>query len=231
MTYFQGKDVKVYITTEAHEDAVGVPLLIGICCTAGTYAACLYNAANLVIPMRPEDAWEAAGVVQATEITGVTGIDLGAERSFEDIDLFGQQQQEHIPYNKKYTCKITLKADDKINSVATATWGKLFDAASHGLRINNAGTNYTVNDGLIPLNETYSTKGDDPENAYIGGFRIYVKVGVGGTSPLWYVFYNSILKQKITLDIKTHSEELSFEGNKYSVDYATAPTVSANSTL
>lgn len=208
MAYLQGKDVKVYITTESQAGL----MCVNFEATTGTYSIAVYDAAKTVVRARTVPFV----ATTSTSVNGITGIDLGAERLFEDIDLFGQQQQEHIPYNKKYTCKITLKADDNINGIAGANWAQLADQASHCM--DGA---FGINLGLTPLNETYNVA----DTAYIGGYRVYVRVGTAtnGTDFLWYTFPIAILKHKITVDMKTHNEELSFEGNQYVVSYGTVP--------
>lgn len=208
MTWFMGRDVEFYFTTE--NSAYGIS-------ASGEDAASQIWIANdslisdfIVGPLKTDSAWDgsetdvtASFPIRGTQITAIEGVDLkvGAER--EDVDLLGRRIQDHI--RLRDTFEITV-----IKKMADAEFAILYDDADAGLDSANA---------INPADDE-----TEPES----GFRVFLKID-NGTNYLWFTGRNCTYTDYTpgTPPVKSLTETLVFKSNLTNVgtsSYLTATT-------
>ena len=151
MTYFLGKDVNIYMTTE-HDDGYlsGSTGNNGSSWTAypwasgGTAAQTADGTENLVLP-------RTSGMLVVTELADITGIDFTPGAMNEDITYMGKNTHLSAQVKHELSVSLTKKKNDK-------KFDKLFNQrARDGVYTNSggavkadglAGSSYVVHDGL-----------------------------------------------------------------------------------
>ena len=151
MTYFLGKDVTVYMTTE-HDDGylsgstgddgstwTAYPWVSG-----GTKAQVTDGTANLVLP-------RTSGLLAATELADITGIDFTPGNMNEDITYMGKNTHLSAKIKSEMSVTLTKKKND-------SKFDRLFNQrARDGVYTNSGGavkadglvgSTYVVHDGL-----------------------------------------------------------------------------------
>ena len=146
MAYFQGRDVRVAFTTEHY--TLGIKNTNGDLSVTGHQAADLATTDIVKNRMWPRymagasDAGSVAalGLVDADEVADsdgsvtadintiddVTGIDIGLDKTDEDIAYFGQNTKLNAEINKNYTVSITRKK-------STNDWDALYRSGRMGI--------------------------------------------------------------------------------------------------
>jgi len=148
MTYFLGKDVDLYWTTEAS----GLSISGTFSTTAGdslSGAAAMTSASTGLLVLERDD-----GIDTSTKLTDVTGIDFTPGATNEDISYMGQNTNLSAQIKHEFSLSVTKKKNDTI-------WDQLFNGrgrdgvystlTSTGVVVADAtGAAYTykVHDGL-----------------------------------------------------------------------------------
>ena len=175
MTYFLGKDVDIYITTESQYGALSGSAADGglsVGQMGGNKAATVLPGANVgggtngyyAIPCR------ASGAIAKTVITDVTGIDFSPAPLNEDISYFGRNTNLSAEIKKEFVLTITRK-------VTNSLFDNIYNSARDGVYntggADATGSTWKIHDGLTT---------SDNQNF---GYRLYLKFkdGSGGTIP------------------------------------------------
>ena len=166
MTYFLGRDVNIYMTTESisgsvsgSTDSVG---LTGVQNISGTNIGGSDQYA--IIPNRK------TGINAVTRITDVTGIDFAPGTINEDLSFMGKNTNLSAEIKKEIVVTVTRKVSD-------ATFDMLYNYGRDGVYntggADATGGTWTINDGLTTSkNQNF-------------GYRLYLvfKDSSGGTLP------------------------------------------------
>ena len=212
MTWFMGRDVEFYITTENSA--------YGISASGESAAASIWTADTSLVsdyivgPFKTDSAWDgdetdAVGTFPArgTQLIALEGVDLkvGAER--EDVDLLGRRIQDHI--RLRDTFEITV-----VKKMADAEWAILYDDADAGLDSSNA---------LNPADDE-----TEPES----GFRVFLKID-NGSNSLWFTGRNCTFVDYTpgTPPVKSLTETLTFKSNLTNIGTASYLTATVESDL
>ena len=166
MTYFLGRDVNIYMTTESisgsvsgSNDSVG---LTGVQNISGTNV----GGSDKLVVIAPRKN----GIQAATRITDVTGIDFAPGTINEDLSFMGKNTNLSAEIKKEIVVTVTRKVSD-------ATFDMLYNYGRDGVYntggADATGGTWTINDGLTTS-----------KNQNVG-YRLYLvfKEATGGTVP------------------------------------------------
>jgi len=166
MTYFLGRDVNIYMTTESISGSISgnnaSDGLTGVQNLSGTNVGGSDKYA--IIPPRKN------GIEASTRITDVTGIDFAPGTINEDLNFMGKNTNLNAEIKKEIVVTVTRKVSD-------ATFDMLYNYGRDGV-YNTGGADATggtwnINDGLTTSkNQNF-------------GYRLYLvfKDATGGTLP------------------------------------------------
>ena len=150
MAYFLGRDVNVYLATEAPKDGTTVSGVFVQ--TAANPAVCtlVSGASGYSLFARARDV-----DITGTAVEDVTGVDLSIGAVDEDITYFGVRSVTKAEIKKETTVSLTRKKSD-------SSWDAIYDSARYG--ITTAGS-FTGNALRSPTINT--------------GYRVYVSLKSG----------------------------------------------------
>ena len=173
MTYFLGKDVDLYITTESKYGALsGNTGTLTVGQMGGNITDTIIPGSNVggdttgafVIPVR------ASGAIAKTVITDVTGIDFSPANMNEDLSFFGRNTNLSAEIKKEFVVTVTRK-------VTNSCFDQLYNSARDGVYNTGgpdaSGGTWKIHDGLTT---------SDNQNF---GYRLYLtfKDSTSGTIP------------------------------------------------
>jgi acyl CoA:acetate/3-ketoacid CoA transferase alpha subunit len=180
MVYYLGKDVKVYITTETNVAAIkvdGTELKVDSGGGSGNYFA------NKLLAASIDDS------IANTNVSDLTGVDVGIGVTDEDITYMGGQKVLKAEIKKETTVSLTRKKSDAewdtvfLGTVYNtheyddgtlthgARWGLAYRVAGGG-----AGTSTLISNGLLSPAEHKEASGTD----VTFGYRVHVQLKSGG---------------------------------------------------
>ena len=180
MVYFLGRDVDVFVTTEAPSGA----LATGVYVTANG-ALALASGTGDTLAFLPLNSGTTANASK-----DVTGVDLSIGAVDEDISYFGIRSVGKAEIKKETTVSLTMK---KSNNV--------FDAIYSGARFGVSGSTVgnALSDGLeMPSNTKVST-------AISYGYRVHVQLKDG--TEVFTIPNNCIQGHTVTINADGTTEE------------------------
>ena len=161
MTYWLGKDVEVYMTTEQKYLAVsGTFNVTGMSAVSGAADANISTGDKFVIPNRD------TGIAAASRLTDVTGIDFSPTTVDETISFMGKNTNLTAEIKKSMVVTITRK-------VSNACFDYVYNYARDGCYATS---------GAAASGDAYLFDGLTTSNNQSFGYRLHLRFASGSTA-------------------------------------------------
>ena len=158
MAYFLGRDVDLYLTTEAASGGS----VTGLYATAAGGVATASGSGDMTIAETLD-----VGTGATAQVFDITGLDVSLGSMDEDISYFGIRSQTKAEIKKETTVTITRKKSD-------SRYDTMFNLARYGVSGTNGGS---ISDGLSQPSQQI----DDGGNISYG-YRLHVVLKSGATN-------------------------------------------------
>lgn len=174
MAYYTGKDVKVWVLTEASTGGITLNSAskLEVTNNSGDASPATTNNAQEIYP------FDSHAGLAGFELSDVTGVDLQYGAQDEEISFFGTKTPGKIETKKDMSVTITRKKSDKLWSVAAQG---VCGSSSH----SDGDGSHAAKHGLASAT-TISSGTTDPKSTVVGtavvyGYRVFVQLKADST--------------------------------------------------